>query len=63
MLVYYIICLIVNIKELVQFLKDKRFNEMRKWVVKNLDKEGVTISDIGKKLSDYLHKDPIAHAY
>ena len=33
---------------------------MRKWVVNN---EGVTISDIGKKLSDYLHKDPIAHAW
>ena len=29
----------VNTKELVKILKDKRFNEMRKWVVQNLDKE------------------------
>ena len=29
----------VNIKELMTALKNKQFNEMRKWVVKNLDKE------------------------
>ena len=29
----------VNTKELVKILKDKRFNDMRKWVVQNLDKE------------------------
>ena len=29
----------VNTKELVKSLKDKRFNDMRKWVVDNLDKE------------------------
>ena len=29
----------VNIKELMTALKTKQFNEMRKWVVKNLDKE------------------------
>ena len=29
----------VNTKELVKILKDKRFSEMRKWVVQNLDKE------------------------
>ena len=28
-----------NIKELTKSLKDKRFNDMRKWVVQNLDKE------------------------
>ena len=29
----------VNTKELIKSLKDKRFNDMRKWVVQNLDKE------------------------
>ena len=29
----------VNIKELIVTLKEKRFNDMRKWVVQNLDKE------------------------
>jgi len=29
----------VNTKELIKILKDKRFSEMRKWVVQNLDKE------------------------
>jgi len=29
----------VNTKELVKSLKDKRFNDMRKWVIQNLDKE------------------------
>src|SRR6056300_409000 len=29
----------VNTKELISSLKDKRFNDMRKWVVQNLDKE------------------------
>ena len=28
-----------NTKELVKVLKDKRFNDMRKWVINNLDKE------------------------
>jgi DNA polymerase III delta prime subunit len=28
-----------NTKELVKILKEKRFNDMRKWVVQNLDKE------------------------
>ena len=28
-----------NTKELIRTLKDKRFNDMRKWVVQNLDKE------------------------
>ena len=29
----------VNIKELMSTLKEKRFNDMRKWVVQNLDRE------------------------
>src|SRR6056300_1362171 len=29
----------VNTKELITSLKDKRFNDMRKWVIQNLDKE------------------------
>ena len=29
----------VNTKELVKVLKEKRFNDMRKWVINNLDKE------------------------
>jgi DNA polymerase III delta prime subunit len=29
----------VNSKELIKTLKEKRFNDMRKWVVQNLDKE------------------------
>ena len=29
----------VNIKELITTLKEKRFNDMRKWVIQNLDKE------------------------
>ena len=29
----------VNTKELISSLKDKRFNDMRKWVIQNLDKE------------------------
>jgi hypothetical protein len=29
----------VNTKELIASLKEKRFNDMRKWVIQNLDKE------------------------
>ena len=28
-----------NTKELIKILKEKRFNDMRKWVISNLDKE------------------------
>ena len=28
-----------NTKELIKILKEKRFNDMRKWVINNLDKE------------------------
>ena len=32
-----------NTKELIKTLKEKRFNDMRKWVVQNLDKEPSTL--------------------
>ena len=41
-----------NTKELVKILKDKRFNDMRKWVVQNLDKEA---SSLFKTLYDTLY--------
>ena len=30
---------VLNTKELIKILKEKRFNDMRKWVINNLDKE------------------------
>jgi len=41
-----------NTKELVKSLKDKRFNDMRKWVVNNLDKEP---SSLFKTIYDVLY--------
>ena len=41
-----------NTKELVKSLKDKRFNDMRKWVVQNLDKEA---SFLFKTIYDVLY--------
>ena len=41
-----------NAKELVKILKEKRFNDMRKWVVQNLDKEA---SSLFKTLYDTLY--------
>ena len=41
-----------NTKELVKILKEKRFNDMRKWVVQNLDKEA---SALFKTLYDTLY--------
>ena len=41
-----------NIKELTKSLKDKRFNDMRKWVVQNLDKEP---SHLFKTIYDSLY--------
>ena len=41
-----------NTKELVKILKDKRFNDMRKWVVQNLDKEA---SSLFKTLYETLY--------
>jgi hypothetical protein len=32
-----------NTKELVKTLKDKKFNDMRKWVVQNIDKEPASL--------------------
>ena len=41
-----------NTKELIMTLKDKRFNDMRKWVVQNLDKEP---SSLFKNLYETLY--------
>ena len=41
-----------NIKELITSLKEKRFNDMRKWVVQNLDKEP---SHLFKMIYDSLY--------
>lgn len=42
----------VNIKELITTLKEKRFNDMRKWVIQNLDKEP---SHVFKTLYEILY--------
>jgi len=42
----------VNHKELMRALKDKKFNDMRKWVVQNLDKEP---SHLFRSLYDILY--------
>ena len=42
----------VNHKQLIQTLKDKKFNDMRKWVVQNLDKEP---SSLFRSLYDVLY--------
>ena len=42
----------INNKELIKFLKEKRFGDMRKWVVQNLDKEA---SALFKTLYDTLY--------
>jgi len=42
----------VNTKELIKSLKEKRFNDMRKWVVQNLDKEA---SHLFKSLYETLY--------
>lgn len=43
----------VNHKELMKTLKEKKFNEMRKWVVQNLDKEP---SSLFRTLYDVLYE-------
>ena len=43
----------VNHKELIKTLKEKRFNDMRKWVVQNLDKEP---SHLFRSLYDVLYE-------
>jgi len=42
----------VNSKELMTSLKDKNFNEMRKWVVQNIDKESTRLF---REIYDNLH--------
>jgi DNA polymerase III delta prime subunit len=44
----------VNHKELIKTLKEKRFNDMRKWVVQNLDKEP---SHLFRTIYDVLYKE------
>ena len=43
----------INNKELVKLLKDKRFSDMRKWVVQNLDKDP---SSLFSSIYDILYK-------
>ena len=43
----------INNKELVKLLKDKRFSDMRKWVVQNLDKDP---SSLFTSIYDILYK-------
>ena len=43
----------VNHKELISSLKEKRFNDMRKWVVQNLDNEPVFLF---RSIYDVLYK-------
>ena len=52
-----------NIKELITSLKEKRFNDMRKWVVQNLDKEPSHLFKIiYHSLYDNLHTKSIPQA-
>jgi len=45
----------VNLKSLVGFLKEKKWNEVRKWVVENLDNDPATIfRSIYDSLEDYI---------
>ena len=43
----------INNKELVKLLKEKRFSDMRKWVVQNLDKDP---SSLFTSIYDILYK-------
>ena len=52
-----------NTKELVKVLKEKRFNDMRKWVVQNLDKEPSSLfTGIYNVLYQYLNPQSIPQA-
>ena len=52
-----------NHKELITVLKEKRFNDMRKWVVQNLDKEPSSLfSGIYNVLYQYLNPQSIPQA-
>jgi hypothetical protein len=43
----------INNKQLISFLKEKRFGDMRKWVVQNLDKDP---SSLFSGIYDILYK-------
>src|SRR6056300_1740000 len=52
-----------NTKELVKSLKDKRFNDMRKWVVNNLDKEPSSLfSSVYNSLYEALESKSVPQA-
>jgi len=45
----------VSVKDLIQYLKEKNFTEVRKWVVDNLDNDpGVVLRRVYDSLYDYL---------
>ena len=53
----------VDTKQLIAILKEKRFNDMRKWVIKNLDKEpSALFSNVYEILYKYLQPQSIPQA-
>ena len=53
----------INIKELMKFMKDKEFTNVRKWVVNNLDVDSVRlIRSVYNSLYDFLDHSTIPHA-
>ena len=53
----------VDTKKLIEILKEKRFNDMRKWVIQNLDKEpSALFSNVYEILYKYLQPQSIPQA-
>ena len=53
----------INIKELMLFMKEKEFTNVRKWVVNNLDVDSVRlIRSVYNSLYDFLDHSTIPHA-
>ena len=53
----------VDTKKLIEILKEKRFNDMRKWVIQNLDKEpSALFSSVYEILYKYLQPQSIPQA-
>jgi len=53
----------VDTKQLIEILKEKRFNDMRKWVIQNLDKEpSALFSNVYEILYKYLQPQSIPQA-
>ena len=53
----------INIKELMKFMKDKEFTNVRKWVVNNLDVDSVRlIRSVYDSLYTFLDHSTIPHA-